>query len=184
MYVFTDDKGTFELKNAEKNSYLYFPVCNEAGLMGCVTPTLGGDLCLDQNHFILQPVSVEELHNNRSSRNFWLKFEDGAVRSVTGASVWQRAEGSGEVTVKAGFLWHETTTAVKYGENSLEAVVTLFAPAADVKTEIMRVRLKNTGNLPVEFEPVAVIPLYGRSASNLRDHRHVTSLLHRIKTEE
>ena len=184
MYVFTDDKGTFELKNAEKNSYLYFPVCNEAGLMGCVTPTLGGDLCLDQNHFILQPVSVEELHNNRSSRNFWLKFEDGAVRSVTGASVWQRAEGSGEVTVKAGLLWHETTTAVRYGENSLEAVVTLFAPAADVKTEIMRVRLKNTGNLPVEFEPVAVIPLYGRSASNLRDHRHVTSLLHRIKTEE
>ena len=28
------------------------------------------------------------------------------------------------------------------------------------------------------------IPVYGRSADNIRDHRHVTSLLHRIDTKE
>ena len=28
----------------------------------------------------------------------------------------------------------------------------------------------------------SAIPIYGRSADNLRDHRHVTSLLHRIRT--
>lgn len=28
--------------------------------------------------------------------------------------------------------------------------------------------------------PVAAVPVYGRSADNIRDHRHVTSLLHRI----
>ena len=30
--------------------------------------------------------------------------------------------------------------------------------------------------------PTAAIPLYGRSADNIRDHRHVTSLLHRTFT--
>ena len=30
--------------------------------------------------------------------------------------------------------------------------------------------------------PTAAIPLYGRSADNIRDHRNVTSMLHRIWT--
>ncbi len=183
MYKFTDNNGSFELQNAGANSYLYFPVCNEAGIMGSVTPSLSGDLMLDQNHFILQPVSVEELHNNKSSRNFWLKFGDGQMRSATGVSVWQRAEGT-ETTVRAGLLWHEAGNEVRHGEDRIIAEVLTFAPAEDVTCEIMRVLLKNTGDGEVSFEPVAVIPLYGRSAANLRDHRHVTSLLHRIKTIE
>lgn len=32
--------------------------------------------------------------------------------------------------------------------------------------------------------PVAAVPIFGRSADNIRDHRHVTSLLHRIRTTE
>ena len=36
----------------------------------------------------------------------------------------------------------------------------------------------------VEFTPIAMIPIYGRSADNIRDHRHVTSLLHRISTKK
>lgn len=35
-----------------------------------------------------------------------------------------------------------------------------------------------------KITPIAAIPLYGRSADNIRDHRHVTSLLHRINTTE
>lgn len=36
----------------------------------------------------------------------------------------------------------------------------------------------------MEITPTAAVPIYGRSADNIRDHRHVTSLLHRIhKTE-
>lgn len=31
---------------------------------------------------------------------------------------------------------------------------------------------------------VAAIPIYGRSADNIRDHRNVTSMLHRISTTE
>lgn len=185
-YTFLDDKGTFELKGAGANSYLYFPLCNEAGLMGSITPDGGGDLMLDQNHFILPPTSSFDLHNNKSKRNFWLRFEDGALRSALGASVWQKADGTGPetITVRAGLLWHESILDIAYGENKLRSEVLSFIPADATKAQIMRVRLTNTGEAAAVFEAAAVIPMYGRSAVNLRDHRHVTSLLNRITTEE
>jgi len=43
------------------------------------------------------------------------------------------------------------------------------------------VRLTNTTSRKITFVPTAAIPLYCRSAHNLRDHRHVTSLLQRIR---
>jgi hypothetical protein len=46
----------------------------------------------------------------------------------------------------------------------------------------MKVSLTNISSGPLTFTPTAAIPLYGRSADSLRDHRHVTSLLHRIHT--
>ncbi len=186
MYRFIDNNGTFELENADRNSYLYFPICNDAGIMGSLTPTLGGDLMLDKNRFILEPTSVENLHNNRNARNFWLRFEDGVLRSATGNSVWQKAErdeetGSG-TTVRAGLLWHEVENTITHGSDRIKAEILDFAPVESFKCEIMRVRLTNTGDKNVSFTPVSVIPLYARSADNLRDHRHVTSLLHRIET--
>ena len=46
----------------------------------------------------------------------------------------------------------------------------------------MQVTLTNIGQRARSpLTPTAAIPLYGRSADNLRDHRHVTSLLHRIR---
>jgi cellobiose phosphorylase len=48
----------------------------------------------------------------------------------------------------------------------------------------MFVTITNTGSEEIQFTPVAAVPLYGRSADNIRDHRHVTSLLHRIRTTE
>ena len=59
------------MKSPENTSYLYFPLAGDSGLKSCVTPLLGGDSKLDQNTFLLQPVSVEELHNLKSTRNFW-----------------------------------------------------------------------------------------------------------------
>ncbi len=35
----------------------------------------GGDSKTDQNHFLLEPVSIENLHNNRGTRNFWCRVE-------------------------------------------------------------------------------------------------------------
>ena len=70
-YTFMDEYGSFRMANPQRSSYLYFPLAGESGLKSCVTPLLGGDSKLDQNTFLLQPVSVEELHGLKGGRNFW-----------------------------------------------------------------------------------------------------------------
>lgn len=185
-YEFIDEKGTFVLEQPENTSYLYFPIAGEAGLKGAVTPNLGGDLKTDQNHFLLQPVSAEELHNNKSTRNFWCLLERGESWSVTGVSAQAQAEkftGMQEKSsLKAGLMWQELKRSSK--KYQLEAKVTSFVPAKGQNVEVMQVEIRNTGRMAVTFTPVAAIPLYGRSADNIRDHRHVTSLLHRITTTD
>ncbi|MBQ2576138.1 MAG: cellobiose phosphorylase, partial [Lachnospiraceae bacterium] len=42
------------------------------------------------------------------------------------------------------------------------------------------VTITNNGDRDRELEFYAAVPLYGRSADNIRDHRNVTSMLHRI----
>ena len=66
-YYFTDKVGSFHLDKPEQSSYLYFPLAAESGLKSAITPLLGGDSKFDQNSFLLQPVSAEELHNLKSS---------------------------------------------------------------------------------------------------------------------
>jgi hypothetical protein len=56
-------------------------------------------------------------------------------------------------------------------------------PASDDAVELMQVVLTNVVDRPLTITPTAAIPIYGRTADNLRDHRHVTSLLHRIFTQ-
>src|SRR5215208_1365353 len=182
-WEFIDAQGTFKLPNQHRSSYLYFPMVNEAGLMSSVTPTLNGDAKTDQNTFLLLPASVEDLHNSRSARNFWLRINETEVWSATGSSADQTTRSmspSGdEVALTAGFLWH--TLERKHPNIKLCAKVTNFVPVGADRVELMRVTLKNTGNDHLKITPTAAIPIYGRSADNLRDHRHVTSLLHRAR---
>ena len=184
-YQFIGEDATFNLKNAENYSYLYFPVAGEAGIKSAVTPNLSGDCKIDQNTFILEPVSAENLHNNRSSRNFWCHVANAGNWSATGISAEEESKKftglSDKNEVTAGLMWHTVTrTSDKY---QLSAEITSFVPV-DENAEIMYVEITNIGKMQVRFTPTAAIPLYGRSADNIRDHRHVTSLLHRIKTVE
>ena len=182
-YYFTDKVGSFHLDKPEQSSYLYFPLAAESGLKSAITPLLGGDSKFDQNSFLLQPVSAEELHNLKSSRNFWCVFEEGGAWSAAGASAESESLRDTELeedsALDAGLMWHRMSrTSKKYGFSS---EITSFIPADSDMFEVMEVRLTNRRNMPVTFIPVAAIPLYGRSADNLRDHRHVTSLLHRMQ---
>lgn len=184
-YRFLEDDGTFLLENPQHYSGLYFPVAGEAGLKSAVTPELGGDAKLDQNHFLLEPVSVENLHNNRGTRNFWCCMGEKGYWSATGISaeaLSKRFGGAEDACeLEAGFMWQKVTrTSAEY---ALRAEITSFAPV-DVPVEVMRVVIQNEAEEAVAFTPVAAIPIYGRSADNIRDHRHVTSLLHRICTTE
>ena len=184
-YRFLDDQGTFELHMPENYSYQYFPVAGEKGIKSALTPEFGGDSKRNQNEFILEPVSVENLHNNRSTRNFWCHIEGAGIWSATGASAEAEQEKftdmQDESMMTAGLMWQSVTRISR--KYQLKANVTSFVPV-DHDVEIMRVELTNIGESPIAFVPTAAIPIYGRSADNIRDHRHVTSLLHRIGVRE
>ena len=64
---FIDKYGTFRIKNPENYSGLYLPLAGEKGLKSSITPTLGGDSKTSQNTFLLEPVSIENLHNNKGT---------------------------------------------------------------------------------------------------------------------
>ncbi|MDU2243817.1 MAG: hypothetical protein E7E23_24950, partial [Paenibacillus sp.] len=74
-WTFLGEHGEFRLEQPERNSYLYFPLVNEAGMMSAVTPNLHGELTSSHNTFLLEPVSVESLHNSKAARNFWVYIQ-------------------------------------------------------------------------------------------------------------
>lgn len=185
-YKFTDHKGSFYLKNPENTSYLYFPIVGDQGIKGALTPNLGGDSKVGQMQFILQPVSVEDLHNNKSTRNFWCHIKEKGIWSATGVSAIEESykftKKKEESYLEAGILWHRIgRSSSLYG---LQSEITSFVPISHAKVEVMQVKIKNISSKPITLTPTAAIPLYGRSADNIRDHRHVTSLLHQIKTRD
>lgn len=183
-YEFLDNKGTFKLNHPERNSYSYFPLANESGCMSSITPSLNGDCKLGQNTFLLAPVSSEDLHNSKASRNFWIYVEGKGAWSVAGVSAIQQAklfqDDKEETCLEAGIMWHKITR--KSEDFGVKAEITSFVPATSDKVELMKVSITNISKESINIRPTAAIPLYGRSADNLRDHRHVTSLLHRVTT--
>ena len=184
---FMNDDGTFELTAPHKTNALYFPLMNEAGMFSALTPLLHGDIKTGQHTFLTAPVSVEDLHNTRSARNFWLSFAKSEAWSATGNAAPQIAKNfladeEETVTLNAGFLWHKVTRINQ--KRGIKAEITNFIPHSADQVELMRVRLTNISDHPLCFTPTAAIPIYGRSADNLRDHRHVTSLLHRISCSQ
>ena len=181
---FTDKNGNFRIHNPENYSGLYLPLAGETGLKSSITPNLGGDSKTDQNHFLLEPVSIENLHNNRNTRNFWCRIENRGCWSVCGSSAKQEAEkftkDQDESILEAGFMWQKLTRISR--EYEMKAETTSFV-TLDGTMEVMMTELTNTADQEQKITPFAVIPVYGRSADNIRDHRHVTSLLHRIETK-
>lgn len=58
--------------------------------------------------------------------------------------------------------------------------MTTFCPVTDDTVEITIVSIRNISSKPLTITPTAAVPIFGRSADNLRDHRHATSLMHRM----
>ena len=179
---FLNELGDFTLEHAQRYSGACFPLANEGGMMSSVTPLLSGDCKTGQNTFLLAPASAETLHESRASRNFWVRI-DGEPWSVTGQSAPQQGArftpDEEEAVLTGGLLWQNVSRA--HRASGLRADVLSFVPAGKNRVEIMQITLTNGGNKPLTLDPAAAIPLYGRSADNIRDHRHVTSLLHRVE---
>ena len=143
-FEFLDDMGSFKVGRPEDTSYLYFPIAGEKGLKCSVTANLGGDAMINQESFLLEPVSVENLHNNKNGRNFWLYIDNGNVWSAVGTSAEQESKKftmeQDESMVSAGFMWHTATRLSKqYG---VMAEITSFVPVSQ-NVEVMSVTITN-----------------------------------------
>ena len=79
----------------------------------------------------------------------------------------------------AGFMWQTLKRTSR--ELGFISTVTSFIPKSD-NVEIMYVTVENQTDTVQKFTAYGAIPVYGRSADNIRDHRNVTSMLHRIET--
>jgi cellobiose phosphorylase len=90
-WVYIGNKGSFMLENPDRNSYLYFPLVNEAGMMSTITSSLHGQVTSGQNTFLMAPLSVEDLHNSKASLNFWVHIKGKGVWSAAGNSPQQNA---------------------------------------------------------------------------------------------
>lgn len=178
LWEFSDTHGTFESKSAHRVSGLYFPLCNE-GFMSSITPDLHGDSKSGQNSFLLPPVSRIDLSTSKASRNFWVNIENKKIWSATGVSKFLGQQKNDVFSLRAGLLWHEVKRENKI--LGLAAEVKSFVPYGAQALEIMQVCISNISRKKIVFTPTAAIPLYARSAYTIRDHRHVTSLLQRIK---
>jgi cellobiose phosphorylase len=184
-WEFIDELGSFALDGPQQSSGLYFPLANEAGMMSSITPVMKGDAKTGQNTFFLLPVSADDLDNGKSGRNFWFYIEGAGAWSAAGASSRQMAaqfsDDSGEtMRLEAGFLWYKVTR--QNARLGIWAEITSCVPAGGSRVELMRVEARNIGTKTMRLTPTAAIPIFGRSADNVRDHRHVTGLLNRIYT--
>ncbi len=178
-YKYIDEHGSFEMENPQHTSGLYIPVAGNTGLRSAVSPDFGGDAKLDQNHFLVAPKSISNLHSDRDTRNFFCVLGD-ELWSACGASAGQEADRftarEDKVLLTGGRMWQSVER--HNVKKDITSTVTIFS-LLDAASEIMCVTIKNVSKEDISFTPVAAVPIYGRSADNLRDHRHVTSLLHR-----
>src|SRR5258706_83885 len=156
---FTGDDEVFRADHPDTLSRLYFPLCNDAGLLSAITPRLHGDIKTGLNSFLTLPLSVEDLHNTRSSRNFWVRVEGKDPWSATGSSAAAEAsryKSPDKSHVDAGALWHQPTRENK--PLGLRAKFLNFTPITQDPAKIMLARLPNPGRKPVRFTPTAAIP--------------------------
>lgn len=173
------NKMKITIKNPDNNNYLYLPLVNNK-VKSCITPDGHGDNKLSQEHFLLEPVSVENLHSSMVTRNFWCKIKGYGSWSAFGYSAKQKSNREKEDNwLNIGPFWQEVKR--KNLDTGIASSVISFCPTGDECVEIMIVSLKNEGDETLEITPVSAIPVYGRGADRIRDHRHVTSLLNRTK---
>ncbi len=166
IYKFIDPKGTFVVKNPQRYK-LYFPLTNKDGtLLSSISPNLGGDIKADNDHFLTPPASIVDIKDNPlCRREFFIKVNNKLIRLSS----------PHKDTLEIGFLYHKLIKKI----GCLDVEILNFIPHSSA-VEVMQVKITNKGSKSINITPTSLIPLYGRGERNLRDHRHVSSLLNRI----
>ncbi|PKK93032.1 MAG: cellobiose phosphorylase [Tenericutes bacterium HGW-Tenericutes-6] len=159
----------------QKNKGYYFPLFNLKGLRSAITPYFGGDLKLDQHHYALEPTTEVDLYNNISSRNVIFSV-DGVLYFLNGQTERQLHD---DVTYETGLLYQKVIR-----HNKHHRIETVSYIPLDQTVELHEIEYTNITKNDQTIIVKTAVPIYGRSADNLRDHRHVTSLLNRIYTHD
>lgn len=173
-----EKNGKYQIKNIDSLSYTYFPMTNFHAVKSVITPSLSGSMTIDQNTFLLPPTSNEDSHNSFLNRNVYFKVDNDYVWSITGNTPYQMLN-KDSVTLEVDFLTHKVIRSNELFTVEIES----FVPTVDRYQELHKITLKNKED-KLQLKPVVSIPLYSRSADNIRDHRHVTSLLNKAVIKE
>ncbi|MFH0878343.1 MAG: cellobiose phosphorylase [Lentisphaerota bacterium] len=178
--------GQFVASGAEQIDRLYYPLFNESGILSWTSPRLQGGPVSNHNESFGFPLTAEDLPHCLAHRGFWmtgigrepfsLSFSpDDLKNSAAGKS-------SASTAVEAAPGWFRLIRQDPARRFSVSA--TLWCPVDRAeKMEIMQVKVTNTSQRTIAFVPYAAIPVYARSVDNIRDHRHVTALLTRVKMQ-
>jgi len=166
--------GEFSIPSARDTSYLYLPLFNKNGLLSVITPQLMGDIKLDLNHYYNPPQSIEDIQHGFSGRHVYFHV-DGTLYSTSGKTPRQKLVKE-EVSLTGGMLFQEVTRTV----DDISIQTTSFVPTRMKYVELHQTTFTNHSSTSKKVNPTVMVPLYGRSADNLRDHRHVTALLNQV----
>lgn len=153
-----------QLKN---NQGIYFPLMNQKGLKGFITPFFAGHLAIDHDHYVLEPTSERNLYHH-TSRNVMF-FINNKRYDLNGLLPHQLET---TFTYETGLSYQKVTREV----DQIIIETTSFL-VSETNVERHKIKVVNHHDFPVTFQAISAVELYGRSAENQRDHRHVTSLL-------
>ncbi len=181
-----DKQGSFLAKNPDQTSRLYFPLMNEVGMKCSVTPELKGDISASFAQYLMPPVVTEDLPRTNNSRYVWLHMDGYPAWSLNGLSPQQQAlKWTTEIEESKILAQPGSFTLIRnHPVLPLRAEITITVPNTADKVELWKVTISNHGEENVSFTPFLAIPLFGRHADNLRDHRQVTSMFQVVKRNE
>lgn len=166
--------GEFHIPSVRDTSYLYLPLFNKNGLLSVITPQLMGDIKLDLNHYYNPPQSIEDIQHGHWGRHVYFHV-DGTLYSTSGKTPRQKLANEA-VALSGGMLYQQVTRSL----DQISMQTTSFVPTRMKYVELHQTILTNHSETSKKVNPTVMVPLYGRSADNLRDHRHVTALLNRV----
>lgn len=158
--------------NIKNDLGYYIPMFNERGFKSYITPRLLGDIKVDYHSYLLEPTTEKDLSESFFSRHVVFHVDDKKYYS-NGTSEHQTND---TIDLETGLLYQKVTRKNKYHEIE----ITTFVPKNDM-VEANKIVYNNITKEIQQLRVVVATPIYARSADNLRDHRHVTSLLNDIE---
>jgi len=162
---------TKKIIQINKNDGYYFPLFNLKGMKSSISPYFGGDVKVDYHHYALEPTSEVDLYNNIFSRNVIFDVNN-KLYFLNGQTNLQQKD---KIIYETDLLYQKVTRSNK--KFSIET--TSFVPVNDM-VEVHQIVFTNLSDQPCPLKVTTAVPIYARSADNLRDHRQVTSLLNQI----